>query len=483
VLDKHGVQGDTMHKIIANGGSELGVEVDRPGLQAKKRRSLDMIPDAELAPFMQKDLYQILNTYVTQSTRRAEWARRFGDDSTRLHELLAKAKKEGATDAQIDAAERYVKGVNGTLGDDINPTARRLMGDMIVYQNIRLLPLAIFSSVVDPMGVLVRGGEVKDAWNTFKRGIREIPKGLRGDTSLDESARIADALGVIDNAALVHDLGALYSQGMVGDTARKINDTFFRFNLMEQFNRSMRVGATEAALKFMERHSTGTANAHSARWMRELGLMRGDVKVVNGRVALTQADGLTAAQEARIRTAVNRWVDGAVLRPDAADKPIWMNDPHWALVAHLKQFVYAFHHTILKRVGHEMRNGNYAPAMALASYVPIMIAADAAKGMLQNGGDEPEWKKNWGLEDYVAHGVQRAGLLGVGQLGVDAYVDVQRGGTGVGALAGPTLEQMGDALQVIGGHRQFESFALRAMPANALYSGYLGEERAELSTD
>jgi hypothetical protein len=483
VLDKHGVQGDTMHKIIANGGSELGVEVDRPGLQAKKRRSLDMIPDAELAPFMQKDLYQILNTYVTQSTRRAEWARRFGDDSTRLHELLAKAKKEGATDAQIDAAEKYVKGVNGTLGDDINPTARRLMGDMIVYQNIRLLPLAIFSSVVDPMGVLVRGGEVKDAWNTFKRGIREIPKGLRGDTSLDESARIADALGVIDNAALVHDLGALYSQGMVGDTARKINDTFFRFNLMEQFNRSMRVGATEAALKFMERHSTGTANAHSARWMRELGLMRGDVKVVNGRVALTQADGLTTAQEARIRTAVNRWVDGAVLRPDAADKPIWMNDPHWALVAHLKQFVYAFHHTILKRVGHEMRNGNYVPAMALASYVPIMIAADAAKGMLQNGGDEPEWKKNWGLEDYVAHGVQRAGLLGVGQLGVDAYVDVQRGGTGVGALAGPTLEQMGDALQVLGGHKQFESFALRAMPANALYSGYLDEERADLSTD
>ncbi len=483
VLDKYGVQGDTMHKIIANGGTELGIEVDRPGLQAKKARKLDMIPDAELAPFMQKDLYQILNSYVTQATRRAEWARRFGDDSSHLHAMLAKAKNEGATDAQVEAAEKYVRGVNGTLGDDINPTARRLMGDMIVYQNIRLLPLAIFSSVVDPMGVLVRGGEVKDAWNTFKRGIREIPKGLRGDTSLDESARIADTLGVIDNAALVHDLGALYSQGMVGNTARKINDAFFRFNLMEQFNRSMRVGATEAALKFMERHSAGTASAHSARWMRELGLMRGDVQVVNGRVALTQADGLTEAQEARIRTAVNRWVDGAVLRPDAADKPIWMNDPHWALVAHLKQFVYAFHHTILKRVGHEMRNGNYAPAMALASYVPIMIAADAAKGMLQNGGDEPEWKKNWGLEDYVAHGVQRAGLLGVGQLGVDAYTDVQRGGTGVGALAGPTLEQLGDAVQVLGGNKQFESFALRAMPANALYSGYLNEERADLSTD
>ena len=37
-----------------------------------------------------------------------------------------------------------------------------------------------------------------------------------------------------------------------------------------------------------------------------------------------------------------QWVDGAVLRPDAADKPLWMSDPHWALVAHLKQFVFTF---------------------------------------------------------------------------------------------------------------------------------------------
>lgn len=473
LLAKYNVPENTMHKIIGAAGSDFQVEVQQPGMQARKGRKLKDIPDSELAPFMQKDLYQIMSSYVTQATRRAEWARRFGDDSRGMQELLTNAKKEGASAEQLAAADKYIKGVNGTLGDDINPTARRIMGDMIVYQNIRLLPLAIFSSVVDPVGIMVRGGEISDAFNAFKRGIKEIPKGIKGDTSMDAATELADTLGVIDNAAMIHDLGALYSQGMVGDTARKINDTFFRFNLMEQFNRSMRVGATEAALKFMEKHSTGTASAHSARWMRELGLMRGDIKNVGGRVAVSEADGLTEAQAARVRMAVNRWVDGAVLRPDAADKPIWMNDPHWALVAHLKQFVYAFHHTILKRVTHEARHGNYTPAMALASYVPIMIAADVAKGMLQNGGDEPEWKKGWGVSDYVAQGVQRAGLLGIGQLGVDAVTDVQRGGTGVGALAGPTIEQMGDALSVMGGSRQFESFLLKSMPANALYGDYV----------
>jgi hypothetical protein len=121
-----------------------------------------------------------------------------------------------------------------------------------------------------------------------------------------------------------------------------------------------------------------------------------------------------------MRAAVNKWVDGAVLRPDAADKPIWMNDPHWALVAHLKQFVFSFHETILKRVMHEVNHGNYKPAMALASYVPIMIASDLVKGMIQGGGSQPDWKEKWGAEDYLWSGVQRGGLLGTGQFAADA---------------------------------------------------------------
>lgn len=470
VLAKYGVDPVTMERIISDQGTDIGVEVDRPGMQAARMRKLAMIPDAELAPFMVKDLYQILNSYYQQASRRAEWSRRFKDDSSGYHDLLVDAKNEGATNDQIELAKKFVHGVNGTLGDGINPTARRLMGDVIVYQNIRLLPLAIFSSLIDPMGILVRGGEISDAWTTFKRGIREIPKGLRGDSSLDASAATADLLGVIENAALVNDLGAAYSQGMGGNFARKLNDKFFRYNLMEQFNRSMRVGATEAALKFIVKHSGGTASAHSARWMNELGLRKSDVVMVGDRMALTQADGLTSAQEARVRMAVNKWVDGAILRPDAADKPVWMNDPHWMLVSHLKQFVYAFHHTILKRVLHEARNANFVPAMALGSYVPLMIASDMLKGALQTGGDEPEWKKDWGIGDYVAQGVQRAGLLGVGQFGVDALQDVGRGGTGIGELLGPSIEQLGDMVQVMGGRKEFDDFALRAMPANALYS-------------
>lgn len=467
-------QGDPlklMQQLIAREGNEFDVDVRTPGMQHAKERVLKFITPEDAAPFLEKDLYRTLSGYISQATRRAEWTRRFGKNSEGLDEMLLEAGRTGATKEQIETTEKYLKGVTGTLGDSMNPTLRRLSGNMIVYQNIRLLPLAIFSSIVDPVGIAVRGGTVGDAWSAFKRGVREIPGSYRKEGApKDAATEMAETLGVIDNALLAHTLGDTYNQGMVGSTAQKINDTFFRWNLMEQYNRSMRVGATQAALRFIDKHAQGENPQHSARWLDELGLTAADVqRNQDGSLKLTEADGLTPEQALKMRTAVNTWVDGAILRPDAASKPIWMNDPRWALVAHLKSFVYAFHHTIVDRVVHEAKEGNYQPAMALAAYVPVAIAADAVKGMLINGGEEPDWKKGWGAADYLWNGVQRAGLLGVGQFRYDIGNDVDRGGSGFGAMVGPTIQQLTQGVRVLHGKAQFEPFALNSMPANDLY--------------
>jgi hypothetical protein len=295
-----------------------------------------------------------------------------------------------------------------------------------------------------------------------------------GGQGTDESTKWAELVGAVDSAMMSHVMGDIYSQGMVGGTAQKLNNAFFKYNFVEGMNRNFRIGAVEASARFLARHADGAASTHSKRWMRELGVRKGDIIKIGDRIAMTEADGLTPEQVVRVHAAVNQWVDGAVLRPDAADKPIWMNDPHWALIAHLKQFVFTFQKVILGRIMHEIKNGNYAPAMALASYVPIMIAVDTAKGLLQGGGDTPEWKKGWGVSDYVGYGVQRAGLLGVGQFGLDVVEDLHRGGSGVGALSGPTIEQISDVLNTAGGRRSAGSTVMDALPANALYKEVLG---------
>ena len=465
-----------MQRLMVTDGAEFHINTDglsKPGMQNAKERILSFIDHADAAPFMRKDMFHILNSYMTQATRRAEWARRLGDDGSGITKLMDKARAQGATPEQLNAAKHFVSAVDGTLGDNINPTARRMIGNMIVYQNLRLLPLAIFSSAVDSQGIMVRGGTLGESFNAFKRGMKESMKNFQKDPTSDKMTQLAETLGVVDSAMLVHTLGASYSQGMVGDRGRAINDTFFRLNLMEQYNTSMRVGATEAAMNFLVRHSQQPGQ-HSVRFLKELGLEAKDVQIgPDGRPKLLESDGLSLEHAAKMKAAVNRWVDGAVLRPDAVDKPIWMSDPHYALVAHLKQFVFAFHETILKRVAHEAKNGNYSPAMALTSYVPMMIAADLVKGMIQGGGSQPSWKDNWGPADYLQSGAERAGLFGTGQFALDMLGDIQKGGNGTGALMGPTLEQMIDALKVMGGREQFHQFAVKSLPANALYASAL----------
>jgi len=109
----------------------------------------------------------------------------------------------------------------------------------------------------------------------------------------------------------------------------------------------------------------------------------------------------------------------------------------------------------------------------------MTIAADLIKGFIQGGGEQPEWKKDWGVTDDVASGIERSGLYGLWQFSLDAVQDFKHGGSGVGALLGPTIEQLADAAAVVGGLKEFDSFLLKSMPANALYKEHFGSDSIE----
>jgi hypothetical protein len=352
---------------------------------------------------------------------------------------------------------------------------------MMVYQNVRLLALGVFSAAVDPLGLMVNGGTMKDAGRAFIQGVKDIPRGFKEMPIADARYKLAEDMGTIENAVLQHRLGASFGgMNAAGGFSRRVNEGLFKYNLMEQFNTSMRVAATEAAMKFLARHSEGDADRHSMRRLHELGLQPSDILMENGRPLVRASEfvarGYTAkeAQAAsnKMAMAVNKWVDGAVLRPDASQKAIWMNDPHFAIIAHMKQFAFAFQETMLKRVAHEIEHGNYDAALGMASYVPVMLAADLTKGMIQGGGAQPEWRDKWDMGDYMGSALQRAGLFGVSQFGIDTVKEIRNRGTGLGTL-GPTVGQLADAVGAVGGHGEFTSVGIDALPANSLWKGWM----------
>ena len=134
------------------------------------------------------------------------------------------------------------------------------------------------------------------------------------------------------------------------------------------------------------------------------------------------------------------------------------------LLWHLKQFTYSFQKTILERVMHEARNGNYNPALALAAYVPFMIAADWMRGLVQGAGEEPDWKKDMTFGETVWSGVQRAGLLGVRQFAVD-------GAENPAFVLGPTAGYAYDAVKLTADGEVGDAI-IQGLPGNALWKGW-----------
>jgi hypothetical protein len=164
-----------------------------------------------------------------------------------------------------------------------------------------------------------------------------------------------------------------------------------------------------------------------------LGLTAEDIVLKNdGSLDLSSTDK-------RLQFAIMRWVDGAVLRPNAAQRPAWASNPKYALLFHLNQFTYSFHTVILERMYNEVKHGNFDPLMvAAAGYVPVMLAANIIRAFIQGGGDEPDWMKGQdSLVDWVKRAVQSAGLTGVPGAISDKFPF---------GLAGPTVQQALDAM-------------------------------------
>lgn len=468
----------------------------RPWFASGEKRVLNFLDPEDRARFQEKDLIKTVTRYIHQGVRAAEYSSRFGRNGAQLHVLLKNAEKEieAASQEMMKSGDfksekarktwanrQYANVANaagameGSLGNDVSEGWRKVNSAVVVYQNIRLLPLALFSSFVDPLGIVVRGGEVKDALNAFVRGMKEVARNW-GDMIREEPAerqkdeweRLAEHAGVIDSATFSHlladEYGSVYHKGF----ARRTNEMMFRANGLESWNRAMRVAATKSAVQFMLRHNQGR-DQHSARWMKELGFAVGELPLDADGQLITRKDVLLrerpelTVREAeaivdKVNSAIVRWVEGAILSPSAGQRPAWGSDPHFGMFWHLKQFAYSFHHTMLTRAKNEAGHGNYAPMGALAWYVPTMIGADITKGLMLGAGELPGYMQGYGAADWLQHGVERAGILGVGQFGLDAATDP------VGVV-GPMADQVWEAIT-----DPIERTVVRAMPVNSLYS-------------
>ena len=481
---------------LAESTASIGMS---PVATSVNRRSLSWIEGEKFDEFLSKDITNIMTGYVSSMVKRAEHTKVFGNgaeklktkaDSAVLHELggkklvdeanlalplIIKAWRKRAAAARaaglpfdepyptlrqvgqelhfaqvgkdkglenlakatktLEQGFRAVMAMEGTLGADITPGLRAANSALMTYQTFRLLPLVLFSSINDVMGITANdGGTLNDAWHAFVSGMKEIKLRWSDEKSRDASATRAEEWGTVDAGSFSDTLGQTYGSMYMTGKARRLSNSFFKWNGMEGWNRGVRVYATSVAERAIKAYKTaGIDKNDKAAVARSEALFGKDFD--HSSIAL-DADGNLDANDPVNQAAVMRWVTNAIMSPNAAHRTIWGSDTRLASFWMLKQFAYTFHRVMLKNAVAQAKLGNYRPAMVLAlGYAPVAIAADAVKELLVPG-DDPTWMK-MGLGEYLRHGVDRSGILGVPGMVYDSVTYDY----GVGLL-GPSLSQV-----------------------------------------
>jgi len=348
------------------------------------------------------------------------------------NEAMIKAEKT------LRPAVNAVRALEGTLGNDISPTMRSVNSWINTYQNVRLLPLALFTNFSDVIGITTNGGTLGDAWNAFTAGMREVRNTWMNEKGSDTATLRAEEWGVSDAGAMLDTLGQNYSSVYMTEKARNINNKFFRIIGMEGWNRGVRITATTVGERIISDWVKNGVDAkkpgEKARFERLFG-EGADVKNIK-----LDADGNLDTQDAANRAAIQRFVQDSVMSSNSAVRAIWMSDPRMATFAHLKNFAYAFHSVMLKGVLAQAAEGNLRPALVAGlGFASISIAAAAVKEMLIPG-DEPYWMKG-GLDGYLEYGYNMANLGGVPQLYLESVTDFDPA-----KLAGPFWDQIQNTL-------------------------------------
>lgn len=415
---------------------------------------------------------------------------RFGDGPNAAL-LLERMKAEGATDAQIDEADNQVKAALGLYGAEGSPVlallspnlARRMAGNNTLttmqgiqaYQNMRLLPLAVLSSLVDPMGIAVRtGGDFGTAWTGFKTGLHAIfSKAKR-----EEIHQMLAHLGSVDDMMTMESLHERFGGG--GNKFSKgVNEFVFKWNGLAAYTRITRYMALESAHAFILKHATQAitnGDPKSIRYLDELNLKVSDLDSVTGpdgkdRVRLLDAAELLAAtpeekaSDARVRSAIMQFVDESILRPNSQQTPLWHSDPYMALVTQYKAFAYAIHDQIGGRIGRELQHGNSSVLLGALSYLPIIVGAELLREWLQYGSEGNPRRAEWGTMEYTKLAIEKSGVVTPGYAAlVDSVNDVNSGRIAGSSQVGPTGSQVRDVFT-----QRAASTIEESLPANALY--------------
>ena len=318
-------------------------------------------------------------------------------------------------------ARKIILGYMGQLGADIDPKWNKFQSYVAALQFATTLLFATVASLTDAGNPIVRSKDM----NGFKSAMKAW-RGYMSKQSREEQIAFAERIGAAGRAAIQEALAQSYGSEYMDAGARKWSDRYFTAIGLEGWTRMTRVISANMAQDFIIKHTQEAmrGNDRSLRYLKELGITPEEVlKAYDSPGAKKVGDilDLTTPEGQKVQDAILGFVDEAIIRPNAAHRPVWASDPHYMLLWQLKSFFYSFGQVVVGGVVREAKSrykeGDKVGAMMSAgllfgALLPLSALALQTREMIKGVVGKSVGEEDEGILAYLFDLIDRAGILG-----------------------------------------------------------------------
>ena len=448
-------------------------------IEKNRKISDETFKKLDEAGLVETNVKRIIDRYLIQATQR----KNIKLLKTFTESRLRKLKKEGGKGQINKDEQKQLKHVYEALQNRYKPIRfegyKKFQRMFLTFQYMLTLPLAGLTALTEPIVVLSRVGPkdaiyglTKASQNVLRQAARSIfPKLKKSET---EQAFNSILQGY--DGTLAERLGSI--QGV--DIARTVTDKFFRAILLTQITQLSRDIAFQAARRQIKEdiiivtrqkitNSKPTKGFLDARrrllqqGLNEQNLKLKNKKTIRGSEAVKWAEGdIQGVPPAIIRKSLSKFVDEIIMAPNAVNRPLWMSNPHLAMFAQLKGFMFTFGNTVGMRMWREvfkpLAKGRVPLGEAAKYAIAFLLIAAGSIGIRElkdqiRYGDEPSnWKDLEGFEVWK-QALIASNIFGPGTI-VDQALDAAEYGTSAPlVLAGPGAQYLGRLADAIGQYR------------------------------
>ena len=394
---------------------------------------------------------EALGNYIRDIVKYVEWQRAIKDENG--NDKLAAALKtlEQANPEFKQQAEEILDVYLGYQSAPLSPLLQKANSWLGFLQILTTLAFAAISSFSELAGPIIRSREFA--------ALRPVAlKAAIQTMNRKESQELARQLGLVTSQSMAHAIIDPASQEYMGERQRRWTDGWFKVTGLEWFTRFTREFGANMSREFILYHAR-KPSPDSERYLKELGLTAEEVLTWD-------TNEFTTPIGRKVKLAMQKFTESSVIRPNAAERPIWASDPRFMLIFQLKGFAYAYGKVIVGGLMAEIKKRKADPRFTteqerfLAMTSMLALTGFAAMPFTMLGLELKEFTKfslaailpgveasdryfrsdsmDWG--SYMFEITDRAGLLGPWSLLLGAQTSAQYGGSAVGSILGPSVE-------------------------------------------